>query len=63
MAMYREWHFPYWGRGKESHIGVVGRAWVSQRMGPGFQSPPGTIIIYIQQKIKKSYTYMINNNR
>ena len=30
VAMYTEWPFPYWGRGKGSYIGVVVRAWVSQ---------------------------------
>ena len=30
IAMYTVWHFPYWGRGKGSHISVEVRAWVSQ---------------------------------
>ena len=47
VAMYTEWHFPYWGRGKGSHSGVVVRAWVLPRMRSGFQSPLGTSIHYI----------------
>ena len=66
MAMYTEWHFPYWGRGKGSHIGVVVRAWVLHvRMRSGFQSTLGTSIHYIQKKIinKNKYTYTELHNR
>ena len=51
VAMYTEWHFPYWGRGKGSHIGVVVRAQVSQHMRWGFQSLLGTSTHYINKKI------------
>ena len=54
MAMYTEWHFPYWGKGKGSHIGIVARAWVSSARDPGFQSPLGTSINYIQIKNLKT---------
>ena len=50
-AMYTEWHFLYWGRGKGSHIGVVVRACVLPCMRSGFQSHLGTSIHYIQLKI------------
>ena len=55
VAMYTEWHFPYWGRGKGSHIGVVVRAWVLPRMRSGFQSSLGTSIHYIHKKKKAGY--------
>ena len=45
VAMYTEWHFPYWGRGKGSHIGVLVVAAHGIRdpiplMGFSIQSPP-----------------------
>ena len=60
MAMYTEWHFPYWGRGKGSHIGVVVRAWVLPRMRSGFQSSLGTSIHYIHKKNKKQDTITVS---
>ena len=63
VAMYTEWHFPYWGRGKGSHIGIVVRARVLPCMRSGSQSLLGTKhSLHIKKTPILTYTYTEYHN-